>query len=30
MNIKNKRKRLWEILEKGNENDKASVYTDIF
>ena len=30
MNIKNKRKRLWEILEKGNENDKVSVYTDIF
>ena len=30
MNFKNKRKRLWEILEKGNENDKASIYTDIF
>ena len=24
------RNRLWQILEKGNENDKASVYTDIF
>ena len=24
------RKRLWQILEKGNEKDKASVYTDIF
>ena len=24
------RKRLWQILEKGNEDDKASVYTDIF
>lgn len=24
------RKRLWQILEKSNEKDKASVYTDIF
>ena len=24
------RNRLWQILEKGNENDKVSVYTDIF
>ena len=30
MNLKKNRKRLWEILEKGNENDKASFYTDIF
>ena len=30
MNILNTRKRLWDILEKGNENDKVSVYTDIF
>ena len=30
MNILNTRKRLWEILERGNENDKVSVYTDIF
>ena len=24
------RKRIWEVLEKGNSNDKASLYTDIF
>ena len=30
MNLIKTRKRLWEILEKGNENDKVSVYTDIF
>ncbi len=30
MNLKNKRIRLWEVLEKGNSNDKASLYTDIF
>ena len=30
MNLLNTRKRLWEILEKGNENDRLSVYTDIF
>ena len=30
MNLLKNRKRLWEILEKGNENDKVSVYTDIF
>ncbi len=30
MNLLKTRKRLWEILENGNENDKVSVYTDIF
>ena len=30
MSFINTRRRLWEILENGNENDKASVYTDIF
>ena len=30
MNLLNTRKRLWQILERGNENDKVSVYTDIF
>ena len=30
MNLLKNRKRLWEILEKGNENDRVSVYTDIF
>ena len=24
------RKRLWEILESGNENDKVSIYSDVF
>ena len=30
MNKKSLRKRIWEILEKGNSNDKVSFYTDIF
>ena len=30
MSLKLIRKRLWQILEKGNEEDRASVYTDIF
>ena len=30
MNLKIIRRRLWQILEQGNENDKVSVYTDIF
>ena len=30
MNKKSIRKRIWEILEKGNSNDKVSFYTDIF
>lgn len=30
MRLKLIRKRLWQILEKGNETDRASVYTDIF
>ena len=30
MNLLQTRKRFWEILEEGNENDKVSVYTDIF
>ena len=30
MSLKLIRKRLWQILEKGNETDRASVYTDIF
>lgn len=30
MNKPNIRKRIWEILEKGNPNDKVSFYTDIF
>lgn len=30
MSLKLIRKRLWQILEKGNETDKVSVYTDIF
>ena len=30
MNKKSFRKRIWEILEKGNPNDKASFYSDIF
>ena len=30
MNLLNTRKRLWQILERGSENDKVSVYTDIF
>ena len=30
MNFKIIRRRLWQILEQGNENDKASIYTDIF
>ena len=30
MSLKFIRKRLWQILEKGNETDRASVYTDIF
>ena len=30
MNLLKTRKRLWEILESGKENDKVSVYTDIF
>ena len=24
------RKRIWQILEKGNSNDKLSFYSDIF
>jgi voltage-gated potassium channel len=30
MNKKSLRRRIWEILEKGNSNDKISFYTDIF
>ena len=30
MSLKLIRKRLWQILEKGNEKDRVSVYTDIF
>ena len=30
MRLKLIRKRLWQILEKGNETDRVSVYTDIF
>ena len=30
MNKKSIRKRIWEILEKGNSNDKVSFYSDIF
>ena len=30
MNKKSLRKRIWEILEKGNSTDKVSFYTDIF
>ena len=30
MNRTSLRKRIWEILEKGNSNDKVSFYTDIF
>ena len=30
MSKKSLRKRIWEILEKGNSNDKVSFYTDIF
>ena len=30
MNKRSLRKRIWEILEKGNSNDKVSFYTDIF
>ena len=30
MGLLHTRKRLWQILEKSNEKDKASVYTDIF
>tara|TARA_A100001015_G_C15017928_1_gene726446 strand:+ start:854 stop:1753 length:900 start_codon:yes stop_codon:yes gene_type:complete len=30
MSKKSLRKRIWEILEKGNTNDKVSFYTDIF
>ena len=30
MNKKSLRKRIWEILEKGNSNDKVSFYSDIF
>ena len=30
MRLKLIRKRLWQILEKGNEEDRVSVYTDIF
>ena len=30
MNKKSIRKRVWEILEKSNSNDKVSFYTDIF
>ena len=30
MNKKSLRKRIWEILERGNSNDKVSFYTDIF
>ena len=30
MNKKSIRKRIWEILEKGNSKDKVSFYTDIF
>ena len=30
MNKKSLRKRIWEVLEKGNSNDKVSFYTDIF
>jgi len=30
MNKKSIRRRIWEVLEKGNSNDKVSFYTDIF
>ena len=30
MNKKSLRKRIWEILEKGNSQDRISFYTDIF
>ena len=30
MNKKSIRKRIWEILERGNPNDKISFYSDIF
>ena len=30
MSKKSLRKRIWEILEKGNSNDKVSFYSDIF
>ena len=30
MRLKLIRKRLWQILEKGNEEDRVSAYTDIF
>ena len=30
MALKIIRKRLWEILESGNENDKVSIYSDVF
>ena len=30
MSLRLIRKRLWQILEKGNEKDRVSVYTDIF
>tara|TARA_E500000178_G_scaffold354050_2_gene421755 strand:+ start:272 stop:1171 length:900 start_codon:yes stop_codon:yes gene_type:complete len=30
MNKKNLRRRIWEVLERGNPNDKISFYTDIF
>ena len=30
MNKNSIRKRIWEILEKGNPNDRVSFYTDIF
>ena len=30
MNKKSLRKRIWEILEKGNSNDQVSFYSDIF
>ena len=30
MNLFNTRKRLWEILEKGNEDDRVSICTDVF
>ena len=30
MSKKSLRRRIWEVLEKGNSNDKISFYTDIF
>ena len=30
MNKNNLRRRIWEILERGNSKDKISFYTDIF